>query len=84
MILEYSNIGEHLITRKTPPVTIVAACNRALTGVGPSIASGNHVCNPICADLPMAPIKIKKAITSINFKLKPKNEIISFKKKGIK
>lgn len=36
--------------------TIVAACINAETGVGPSIASGNHVCNPICADLPTAPV----------------------------
>jgi hypothetical protein len=27
--------------------TIVAACINADTGVGPSIASGNHVCKPI-------------------------------------
>jgi len=40
---ENSKIIEDLITKKTPAVTIVAACNKALTGVGPSIASGNHV-----------------------------------------
>ena len=40
----------------TPAVTIVAACIRAETGVGPSIASGSQVCNPNCADLPIAPI----------------------------
>jgi len=44
---EYSKIGENLIIKKTPAVTIVAACNNADTGVGPSIASGNQVCNPI-------------------------------------
>jgi hypothetical protein len=33
----------------------VAACNRAETGVGPSIASGNHMCNPNCDDLATAP-----------------------------
>ena len=31
--------------KKTPAVTIVAACINAETGVGPSIASGNQVCN---------------------------------------
>ena len=40
---EYSYIGEHLTTKKTPAVTIVAACISADTGVGPSIASGNQV-----------------------------------------
>ncbi len=39
----------------TPAVTIVAAWMRAETGVGPSIASGNHVKSGICADLPVAP-----------------------------
>lgn len=42
--------------KNTPAVTIVAACINADTGVGPSIASGNHVCNPICADFPIVPI----------------------------
>ena len=40
-------LKEHFITKKTPAVTIVAACNKADTGVGPSIASGNHICKPI-------------------------------------
>ena len=35
-------MGLHLATRKTPAVTMVAAWMRALTGVGPSMASGNH------------------------------------------
>jgi hypothetical protein len=55
---------ELLIIKKTPAVTIVAACNKALTGVGPSIASGNQVWNPICADLPIAAINKKKPIIS--------------------
>ena len=42
---EYSYIGEHLTTKNTPAVTIVAACIKAETGVGPSMASGSHVCN---------------------------------------
>jgi len=32
----------HLNNKNTPAVTIVAACNNAETGVGPSIASGNQ------------------------------------------
>ncbi len=40
----------------TPAVTIVAAWISALTGVGPSIASGSQVCSPNCADLPIAPM----------------------------
>ncbi len=42
---------------KTPAVTIVAAWIRALTGVGPSIASGNQICSGNMADLPAPPIK---------------------------
>ncbi len=36
-------------------MTIVAAWMRALTGVGPSIASGSQVWSGICADLATAP-----------------------------
>ena len=32
----------------------------ALTGVGPSIASGSQTCSGNCADLPIAPQKIRK------------------------
>jgi hypothetical protein len=35
-----------LAIKKTPAVTIVAACIKADTGVGPSIASGSQVCKP--------------------------------------
>ena len=38
-----SNIGERRQTMNTPAVTIVAAWISALTGVGPSIASGSQV-----------------------------------------
>jgi hypothetical protein len=48
----------------------VAACISAETGVGPSIASGNQVCNPNCADLPIAPINKKKHIIEIKLKSK--------------
>ncbi len=36
-------------------MTIVAAWIRALTGVGPSMASGSQVCSGTCADLANAP-----------------------------
>jgi hypothetical protein len=38
----YSIKGDERINKYTPAVTIVAACIRAETGVGPSIAIGNH------------------------------------------
>ena len=66
-------MGEHLTTRNTPAVTIVAACISADTGVGPSIASGNQVCNKIWADFPIAPINKSKQIKSIDFISNPKN-----------
>jgi hypothetical protein len=55
MVLLYSIRGELRINKYTPAVTIVAACIKADTGVGPSIAIGNHTCNPICELLAMAP-----------------------------
>jgi len=36
---------------------MVAAWIRALTGVGPAMASGSHTYRGIWADLPMAPMK---------------------------
>jgi len=62
VFLANSNIGEHLIIRNTPAVTKVAAWINADTGVGPSIASGNHTCKPNCADFPIEPKKRKKQI----------------------
>ena len=57
---------EHRATIYTPAVTIVAAWIKALTGVGPAIASGNQTYKGICADLPIAPtnssIVIHKAV----------------------
>ena len=38
-----ANIGDRRQTMNTPAVTMVAAWMRALTGVGPSIASGSQV-----------------------------------------
>ena len=43
-------------------MTIVAAWMRALTGVGPSIASGSHVWSGSCADLATAPPSRPSAI----------------------
>src|SRR5580693_2115817 len=47
----------------TPAVTIVAAWINALTGVGPSIASGSQTYNGSCADLPHAPAISSRQIT---------------------
>ena len=60
------NKKEHRIIKKIPAVTIVAAWIRAETGVSPSMASGNHVCKPIWADLPIAPKNKKKQIVFIS------------------
>jgi hypothetical protein len=65
----YSIKGEALINKYTPAVTIVAACIKAETGVGPSIAIGNQTCKPTCELLAIAPINkhtpIKKIILSL-------------------
>src|SRR6187401_1537533 len=60
MIVETSgaaaaSIGLTHVIRNTPAVTIVAAWISAETGVGPSIASGNHRYNGSCALFPAAP-----------------------------
>src|ERR1035437_7611269 len=52
--------GKMRAMRYTPAATIVAGWMRALTGVGPSIASGNQTCSGNCADLPIAPQKISR------------------------
>ena len=49
-----------------PAVTMVAACIKAETGVGPAIASGNHVYKGICALLPAAPINSNIVIAVIS------------------
>src|SRR5664279_1335022 len=54
--------GYTLATRNTPAATMVAAWMSALTGVGPSIASGNQTCSGTWPDLPMAPQKISNAM----------------------
>jgi len=42
--------------------------------VGPSMASGNQICKPICADLPKTPQNNKKEITLITENSIPKND----------
>jgi hypothetical protein len=51
---DWSKIAAERAIRYTPAVTMVAAWMSAETGVGPSIASGNHVCKGNCPDLPHA------------------------------
>src|SRR5881394_341283 len=53
-------------TRNTPAATIVAAWINALTGVGPSIASGNQTCSGNWPDLPTAPQKSNSAVVVKN------------------
>ena len=55
----------------TPAVTIVAAWISALTGVGPSIASGNQTCSGNWADLPTAPQKSKRQADTFTEAAKP-------------
>src|ERR671921_848445 len=57
-VADCSNIGDRRQTMNTPAVTIVAAWISALTGVGPSIASGSQGCSPSCADLPKSPTRL--------------------------
>ena len=52
------NTGNNLATKNTPATTIVAACINEDTGVGPSIASGNHMCKGSMALFPAPPINI--------------------------
>ena len=44
---------------------MVAAWIRALTGVGPAMASGSQTYKGICADLPVAPTNSSKAMAVI-------------------
>ena len=39
------NTGYKRETKYTPATTMVDECNNELTGVGPAIASGSHVCS---------------------------------------
>ena len=58
---EATKKGKSRATRYTPATTIVAECTSALTGVGPSMASGSQTWNGNCADLPMAPMRMRSA-----------------------
>jgi len=78
-----SNKGDDLIIKNTPAVTSVAAWINADTGVGPSIASGNHVCKPNCADLPIEPKNKKKQIVSNTKSSCPKNIKVTLEKKKV-
>ena len=52
---------------------MVAAWIRALTGVGPSMASGSQTCRKNCADLPAAPMNSRKPAISSAFQVWPAN-----------
>lgn len=54
IVLLHSIRGWNRIRRNTPATTIVLECSRADTGVGPSMAEGNHGWSPNCADFPVA------------------------------
>jgi hypothetical protein len=56
-----SKRGNIRATRYTPAATMVAAWMRALTGVGPSMASGSHTWKGNWADFPIAPVKRRRA-----------------------
>src|SRR5882724_8231005 len=53
------------------------------TGVGPSIASGNHTCSGNCADLPTAPQKISRP-TIVKFMLNESSPSGKFARKYAK
>ena len=75
-VSDRAKIGLHRATRKTPAVTMVAAWMRALTGVGPSMASGSQTCSGSCADLPMAPQKSRMAIRVAVCTSPPKSGVV--------
>ena len=50
-----NTMGPMRATKNTPAFTIVAACIKADTAVGPVIASSSHSLRGNCADLPTAP-----------------------------
>lgn len=75
---------EQRTIKKIPAVTMVAACIKAETGVGPSMASGNQTCKPSWADLPTAANINQKQITSIKLKEYPPKKIDLEAYKGIK
>ena len=57
-VSELTNMGKKRATKKTPAVTMVEEWISALTGVGPSMASGSHTWSGNWADFPTAPAKM--------------------------
>ena len=57
--------GNMRATRYTPATTIVAACMSADTGVGPSMASGSHMCSGNMALLPAPPTNISPSASGM-------------------
>src|SRR5574341_2350718 len=62
---ESEKIGAQRATMNTPAGTMVAAWMSALTGVGPSMASGSQTYSGSWADLPVAPTKSRSAMSVI-------------------
>src|SRR5205814_9299053 len=77
LIAPNEKIGYARATRNTPAATIVAAWINALTGGGPSIASGNQTCSGNCPDFPIAPHEMSSAI---QVALAPRMERPDFKR----
>src|SRR3954464_5444448 len=73
---DVSNIGDRRQTMNTPAVTIVAAWIKALTGVGPSIASGSQVWSGSWADLPIAPTNSRRHSTVIGSRRRPAKPMV--------
>lgn len=57
IVLLFEVSGWNRIIRKIPATTMVLECNRADTGVGPSMADGSHGWSPNWADFPVAAIR---------------------------
>ena len=66
-------MGNMRTNRNTPAETMVAAWMSALTGVGPSMASGNHTCNGNCALLPTVPKKMSTEVNATTGTVRPRN-----------
>ncbi len=71
-----SNSGESRATMNTPAVTMVAAWINADTGVGPSMASGNQVCNRNWADLPIAPMNNNRHVSVSASACQPRKSMV--------
>ena len=62
-VSEAAKNGKMRLNMYTPAATIVAEWSSALTGVGPSMASGNHVSSGNWALLPITPQKMRSPDT---------------------